>query len=386
MKSRKSHPLIIGLAKLGYIAPIFLGVLSTQALAAPEDLGSSNNSVFFEKLVEIPALQAYYLSFEKSTHDIFDLNVTQALEGDILIQGDYLKLETNFDNKFTVSDSQKALLELTAKSLLIGYNFKKFSLNGHDKLVLGGFGGYGLMSQTISLITERTTETETADETDKAEAAKIYFDTESNDFVGGIYTAYQSNADKSTGLRLGAAIQYGLFSHKFAAGLDYPKDADGKKPAALIYKVGRISAKVQTAYMLKLGTIGGYPFLLTKSGQISVSKDLSDSKNTKNLTEAFQIDLKSGLQLAVNLEDKGLSPFISGDFVKKFAHQDLTGQAIEETVDLELGGGLSWQIADNLALKFKLVQSRNWKNDQTSNTEKTAVNGYKSGFGLTYLF
>lgn len=420
MKLKENNLLTASLAKLGYVAPILLAVslggVSAQALAGVAD----NNSVFLTKLNESSALKGHYLGAEKATREIFDLNVVEALESDVLVQGNYSTLDAGFDNQLTDEGiSQAAILETTAKSLLVGYNFKKLSLNGHDKLVLGVFGGYGLIGQSVSLASVADTsedtsadepevesadepEVETADEPEvesannhkqaettspepsEADKVKTYFDTESAGFLGGIYLAYQGNADEPTGLRLGAAVQYSRFTHQFAAGSDHPKDSKDNFPAALIYKTDRIGAKAEMTYTLKLGAIGGYPFLVTKSSQIAVSKDLSDSKKTETSADAL-ISFAGDLQLALNVEDKGLLPFISAGFVKNGAGKDSAGQEISETTDLELGGGLSWKAADNLALKFKLVQSINWKAPASSNKE-TAVNGYKSRFGLTYLF
>lgn len=418
MKHKKNNSLTVSLAKLRYVAPILLAVslgwLSAQAFAGDTDEGNENNSLFVTKLNENLALRGHYLGAEKATREIFDLNVVEALESDVLVQGDYLTWEVGFDNQINDTASQAAILKTTAKSLLVGYNFKKLSWNGRDKLVFGVFGGYGLITQFVSLATEESVveeqaakatnyfqigETEAEEPTEPAEPTttedpgdtpaepptevKNYFDVESDGFLGGAYLAYQSHADEPTGLRLGAVVQYSRFTHQFAAGSDLPKEGE-KKPATLIYKVDRIGAKAQMAYTLKLGAIGSYPFLVTQSNQITVNKDLSNSKKTEASTEAL-VSFTNDLQLALSIEDKGLLPFISGGFVQNGASKDSAGQEISERVDLELGGGLSWKVEENLTLQFKLLQSRKWKATASSDKE-TKINGYKSCFGLTYLF
>ena len=387
MKPKETKSLTASLTKLGYVAPILLvgslGGLSAQVFAGGANESSANNSLFATKLNENSALRGHYLGAEKVAREIFDLNVVEALESDVLVQGNYSTWEVGFDNKINDIDAaQAAILKATAKSFLVGYNFKKLSWNGHDKLAFGVFGGYGLISQFVSLAAEEPPTEEPPTEEEVTEV-KNYFDVESDGFLGGAYLAYQSHADEPTGLRFGAAVQYSRFTHQFAAGSDLLKEGENK-PAPLIYKVDRIGAKAQMAYTLKLGAIGSHPFLVTQSNQIAVSKDLSNRKTKEASTEAL-VSFTNDLELALSIEDKGLLPFISGGVVRNGAGKDSVDQEISERVDLELGGGLNWKVAENLTLKFKLVQSRNWKATANSNKE-SVINGYKSRFGLTYLF
>lgn len=352
--------LTMHLRKLGYIAM----AISWSALADDE-------ADFKTKIAESPALKEQYQAISSMVSDALNLPLLQVLEGDTLVQGAYVQRWRSFNNALKLETNHQARLDVTAKSLFISHHFVTLSLRGHDRLVLGGFGGYGSVAQEVSLLPAIET-TQQSNDTEKT-----YYKTDAKLFAGGAVIAYQSKMDDPTGLRIGAALQYNRLDATFKG----TNDAGDDKDKEFKHEVNSIGTTIAAAYTFKLGQLLGSPLLVTQSNQLSVQHDVKGDGNQKGPS-----NLRNGLKFALAQYDQGLEPFVSADVVTVWEHQDDLGQTVKKSLTAEIGSGFYWQLADNLSLQAKLSATRALGEGAWNADHFIKINGFKVGAGLNYTF
>lgn len=300
-------------------------------------------------------------------------------------------------------------LTVSTKAIKLGTGFAS-SLNGSDKLVVGGFGGYGALGFAGKL-RETFDEDGEVNNEDAVEDYKASVAAESSGFGGGIFATYQADEASPLGFSAKAKVRYTQLTHLFTkkeaeaeaeavaeveedveATENLDESENSTKRVYYGYKNGAISADFDLGYAYQVAKVYGFPIVV--KGNIKGTADYDKFANgDKDAKGVLFLKKSAGLTLSTALLDEKLSPFVNVTVsqrnpVKSYA-QDFAGVPVKETDDFTktIGVGLQYAFSDTIALAagFQKVLVPAKAKDATDKAGDL-LNQSGGEFGLVYRF
>jgi len=303
-------------------------------------------------------------------------------------------------------------LTVSAKKVVLGTGFAS-SLNGSDKLVIGGFGGYGALG-FASKLHEVELEDDATDAEKKAaeKAQKNYLASvaaKSSGFGGGVFATYQADETSPLGFSAGAKIRYTELTHLLTkkavedvvvdAGTTNATTDDIKarkiKKTYYGYKNGAVNADLNVGYALEVAKVAGLPIIVKASAKVVADYDKFEQGIEDDQSKGILLlDKRFGLTLSTVLLDGKLSPSVTLGLSQANAIQAqsdgfATIPVPENKTDFTktIGAGLQYAFSDNIALtagfQKVLVPA---KEKDAKDKAGDLLNQSGGEFGLVYRF
>jgi hypothetical protein len=207
-------------------------------------------------------------------------------------------------------------LTVSTKAIKLGTGVAS-SLNGSDKLVIGGFGAYGALG-FASEYHEAVLRSDAADADRTAEIAakdgyKASVAAKSSGFGGGVFATYQADETSPLGFSAGAKIRYTQLTH-FLTKKEVVKDGSAHeiKKTYYGYKNGAVNADLNVGYALEVAKVAGLPIIVKANAKVVADYDKFEQGLEKDASKGILLlDKRLGLTLSTALLDGKLSPSVT---------------------------------------------------------------------------
>jgi len=299
-------------------------------------------------------------------------------------------------------------LTLSGKAIVLGTGTES-SPNGADKLVLGAFGGYGVIGFDSKFhLTFDKDGKETTDVAAK-KAFKPSVVAQSSGFGGGLFATYKANADSPLGFSVEGKIRYTKMTHLFttkkieslvttvaqAAVPAVPEESTNKLVKNYYgYKNGAVAGDLGVGYALQVAEVAGFPIIVQGTAKVAADYDKFE-KDAKDDTVkgVVLVSQKFGLNLCTALLDGKLSAAIGAKLSKTAAlasqGQDFAGIPArnDEKFSKFIVANLSYRFNDTISIGFggeALVPEKAKASEE--NKPGTMLGFAAVGFGLNYRF
>lgn len=303
----------------------------------------------------------------------------------------------------STTPAKLADLTVSTQKIVLGTGVAS-SLNGSDKLVIGGFGGYGVL-EFASKLREKLDKDGKVTNADDVKDYTASVAAKSSGFGGGIFATYQADEASPLGFSAKAKVRYTQLTHLFTTkevvakveeDVEATENLDESKGSTKRvyygYKNGAISADFDLGYAYQVAKVYSFPIVV--KGNVKGTADYDKFANgDKDAKGVLFLKKSAGLTLSTALLDEKLSPFVNVTVsqrnpVKSYA-QDFAGVPVKETDDFTktIGVGLQYAFSDTIALAagFQKVLVTPKAKDAKDKADDP-LNQSGGEFGLVYRF